>query len=140
MPDMHHEIEIAAPSKKVYEALTTSEGLRGWWTVDSQAEATVGSVAEFGFFNRETVFRMRIDRLRPRRRIIWTCLDGPEEWKGTVLTWALAPEGEGTKLHFKHGKWRSNKGAFAHCNSTWGALMYRLKAYAEGKEQGPHFT
>ncbi len=140
MADLHHEIEIEAPPEKVYEAITTSEGLRGWWTSDSVAEAKVGSVAEFGFFNRETVFRMQIDRLRPRKRVVWTCVEGPEEWKGTVLTWVLSKEDGGTKLRFKHGKWRSNKGDFARCNSTWGALMYRLKSYAEGKGQGPHFT
>ena len=72
MPDLHHEIEIEAPPAEVYEALTTSEGLRGWWTSDSQAEPTVGSVAEFGFFNRQTIFRMQIDKLRPRKRIVWT--------------------------------------------------------------------
>jgi len=107
---------------------------------DSTAEPTVGSVAEFGFFNRETVFRMQIDRLRPRMRVVWTCVGGPEEWKGTVLTLVLSREGEGTKLRFKHGKWRSTKGAFAHSNSTWVALMWRLTAYAEGKSPGPHFT
>jgi uncharacterized protein YndB with AHSA1/START domain len=140
MADMRHAIEIEAPPEKVYEALTTSEGLRSWWTGDSQAEAKVGSVAEFGFFNRETVFRMQIDKLRPKKRVVWSCVGGPDEWVGTVLTWVLSRDGEGTKLRFKHGKWRSTKGAFAHCNSTWGALMYRLKAYAEGKSPGPHFT
>jgi uncharacterized protein YndB with AHSA1/START domain len=104
MADLHHAIEIDAPPAKVYEAITTSEGLRSWWTSDSTAESTVGSVAEFGFFNRETVFRMQIDRLRPRKRVVWTCVGGPEEWKGTVLTWVLSREVEGTKLRFKHGK------------------------------------
>jgi uncharacterized protein YndB with AHSA1/START domain len=140
MADLHHEIEIEAPPEKVYEAITTTEGLRGWWTSDSVAEATVGSVAEFGFFNRGTVFRMQIDKLRPRKRVVWTCVGGPEEWQGTVLTWVLSREGDKTKLRFKHGKWRSSKGDFARCNSTWGALLYRLKSYAEGKSPGPHFT
>ena len=27
----------------------------------------------------------------------------------------------------------------ATCNSTWGELMYRLKAHAEGKNPGPHW-
>ena len=140
MPDMRHEIAIEAPPEKIYEAITTQAGLCGWWTSDSVAEPRLGSIAEFGFFKHETVFRMRIDKLSPRKRIVWTCLGDPDEWKGTKLTWVLSPESGGTKLRFKHGKWRSTKGAFRRCNSTWGALMYRLKDYAEGKAPGPHFT
>jgi len=30
MADLHHAIEIEAALAKVYEALTTSEGLRSW--------------------------------------------------------------------------------------------------------------
>ena len=55
MADLHHKIEIEASPEKVYEAITTAEGLRSWWTGDSVAEPRVGSIAEFGFFNRETV-------------------------------------------------------------------------------------
>jgi len=34
MADMYHEIQINASPAKVYEAITTQKGLRGWWTGD----------------------------------------------------------------------------------------------------------
>ena len=74
MTDMHHEIPINAAPEKVYEAIATQEGLRGWWTGDSAAEPRVGSVAEFGFYNRQFLFLMRIDELTPGKRVVWSCL------------------------------------------------------------------
>ncbi len=140
MAEMHHAIGIAASPQKVYEAIATAEGLRSWWTADSRADPEVGGTAEFGFDNRRTVFRMRIDELRPGARIAWSCTGGPDEWRETRLVWELSPEDGGTALRFTHGNWGSAAGYFAMCNSTWGELMYRLKAYAEGKRPGPHWT
>lgn len=141
MADMQHEISIDASPEKVYQAVTTPEGLRGWWTADSVAEARVGAIAEFGFYNRATVFRMRIDELTPGKRVVWSCLGNDEQWKGTRLTWDITPDKDGeTTLHFVHGGWRAATGYFASCNTTWGALMYRLKDYVEGKRPGPMWT
>jgi len=37
------------------------------------------------------------------------------------------------------GGWRSETENFMNCNTTWGELMYRLMAVAEGKSRGPLF-
>lgn len=68
MADMHHAIEIEASPEKVYQAIATPKGLRSWWTADSKTDSKVGGSAEFGFDNRGTVFRMRIEELRPPAR------------------------------------------------------------------------
>lgn len=38
---MPHQIMINAPAEKVYEAITTTEGFKGWWTTDAKAEPQV---------------------------------------------------------------------------------------------------
>lgn len=139
MADLHHAIEINVSAEKVYEAITTQKGLRSWWTRDSVTEPRVGSIAEFGFNDRAALFRMRIDELTPPKRIVWYCLGDDEEWKGTRLIWDISPKEEGTTLHLLHAYWRSPSSWFATCNTTWGALMYRLKAYLEGRKPGPQW-
>jgi len=139
MADMYHEIQINASPTKVYEAITTQKGLRGWWTGDSVAEPKVGSVAEFGFSKRATLFRMCIAELIPEKRVIWECLGDFDEWIGTKLIWEIMADDDATKLRFTHGNWRSTDSWFATCNTTWGALMYRLKDYVMGKKTGPLF-
>ncbi|HKV43794.1 MAG TPA: SRPBCC domain-containing protein [bacterium] len=131
---------MGASPEKVYEALVTSEGLRGWWTADSTADAQIGGVAEFGFDSRGTVFRMRIEERRPAARVVWACVGGPQEWQGTRLTWSSPPRRGGTALRFTHADWRAPTPRFASCNSMWGALMFRLKDYVEGKRPGPRWT
>ncbi|MEE9181023.1 MAG: SRPBCC domain-containing protein [candidate division NC10 bacterium] len=139
MAEMHHQIPINTSPEKVYEAIATQKGLKGWWTGDSVAEPRVGSVAEFGFYNRKILFRMRIEELTPGKRVVWACIGEDDDWRGTRLTWDISQKDEKTFLHFIHGDWRSTSGHFALCNSTWGMLMYRLKDYVEGKDPGPYW-
>ncbi len=140
MADMLHEVHIAASPDKVFQAITTEEGLKSWWTADTEAEPREGSIATFGFYERSTVFKMHVDRLDPGKRVVWTCQDGPAEWKGTHVRFELAPHPDGgTVVRFTHGDWRTTNGMFALCNTTWGALLVRLQAYAEGESPGPFF-
>lgn len=139
MPELLHEIAIEAPPEKVYPAVATQKGLRGWWTADTTAEEQVGGKAEFGFDKRTLVFRMTIEELAPPKHVVWSCHGDHEEWKGTKLIWDIAASDEGSVLRFRHANWKERSSFFATCNSTWGELMYRLKAYAEGKNPGPHW-
>lgn len=138
MPDLKHRILINASPQRVYQAVTTPEGLSGWWTED--AEQHEEGILLLGFYDRTTVYKMHIDNLEPARSVQWTCETG-QEWEGTRLCFELEPAAnDSTILTFTHANWRVPSSFFYECNSTWGELMYRLKAYAEGNEPGPHFT
>jgi uncharacterized protein YndB with AHSA1/START domain len=140
MADLHHQININATPDKVYAALATQEGLRGWWTADTKADEKVGGKAEFGFDKRGMVFRMKIEKLEAGKRVVWSCHGDQPEWNGTTLTWDLAPNDRGTTVRFTQSGWKAVTEMYAICNSTWGELMYRLKSYAEGRNPGPHWT
>jgi uncharacterized protein YndB with AHSA1/START domain len=141
MADLLHEITIKASPERVYEAIVNQQHLRRWWTPDSQAEPKADSVAVFGFFNHTVVFRMRIDELVAGRRVAWSCLGDRAEWGGTKLSFEVAAVADGaTRLRFTHAGWIKTSGDFAPANTTWGALMVRLKDYVEGRNPGPFFT
>jgi uncharacterized protein YndB with AHSA1/START domain len=123
MAEIRHQIPIKAAPEKVYAALATQAGLRGWWTADTKADEEVGGKAEFGFDKRGIVFRMTIDKLESGKRVVWSCHGDHPEWAGTVLTWTLSPEPDGTTLRFTHGNWKSMTDFCAVCNSSWGELM-----------------
>lgn len=82
---------------------------------------------------------MKIDKLEPGKRVVWSCHSDHPEWNGTVLTWELAPENGSTTLRFTQSGWKEISDFCATCNSTWGELMYRLKDYVEGRNPGPHW-
>jgi uncharacterized protein YndB with AHSA1/START domain len=139
MAELRHQIPINAAPEKVYAALSTQAGLRGWWTLDATADEKVGGKAEFGFDNRQTIFRMNIEKLEPGKQVVWSCHGEQPEWIGTILTWDIRREGNITMLRFTQGGWKSMSEMYAMCNSSWGELVHRLRDYAEGKNPGPHW-
>jgi len=49
MVDIRHRVGITAPQEQVYEALSTVEGLSGWWTRDTAGDPAIGGKLEFFF-------------------------------------------------------------------------------------------
>lgn len=139
MAEIRHLISIDAPPGDVYAALATQAGLASWWTADSTTDDKAGGKAEFGFDRRGAIFRMTIERLDRNHEVVWKCLGDNPEWVGTTLTWRIQPEDGGSLLRFTQSGWRDMTDMVATCNSTWGELMHRLKAYVEGKNPGPHW-
>ena len=138
MAEIRHQIAIDAPPEKVYAAaLATQAGLV--FMVDRKDTITdhkTGGKAEFGFDKHSMVFRMTIERLDPNRQVIWDCHGDNPEWIGTTLTWTIAPADGGSLLRFTQSGWKDMTDMVAICNSTWGALMWRIKDHVEGKIRG----
>ena len=49
MVDILHRIGVTSSPEDVYAALTTIDGLAGWWTEDHEGDADAGGVIEFRF-------------------------------------------------------------------------------------------
>jgi len=140
MVDLTHQVPIEAPAARVYAAVATTDGNRGWWTADSVVDTRAGGKAEFGFERRAVVFHMRIDRLVPGEAVVMACTGGQPEWAGTTLSWTIASDGEQSVLRFTHGGWKELSDYCASCNSMWGRLMYRLKDYVESGKADPQWS
>src|ERR1051326_6356337 len=136
MPDIQHAIQIAAQPAAVFPLIATAAGFRQWWAADiAEPEGAV----ELGFFNRNTIYRLRLTTNQPPAEAGWDVETG-QEWKGTRLIFRLEPGGPGMMLRFTHAGWASQTDYFISCNTTWGELMFRLKTAAEGKSPGPLFS
>lgn len=135
-----HQITIEESSDKVFEAIVNEQALKSWWTVDVEATPEVGSIALFGFFDRSTIFKMKIEELKPGEFVKWSCVDGPDEWIGTELTFNFEASDEGgTIVQFSHHNWKETCGQYPVCNTTWGALMFHLKDHVENGTVNPFF-
>jgi hypothetical protein len=95
-------------------------------------------VIELGFFKRTTLYRLRPLLNDSPARSEWLVETGAE-WSGTRLIFQLDAAASGTNLRFTHASWRSETDYFVNCTTTWGELMFRIKAAAEGKPRGPLF-
>ena len=97
MPDILHRVGVNAQPEPVLKALTTIDGVRGWW--DSGAK---GDAAEGGTF----AFRggqMKVLEANPNL-VHWRCVKGAEEWMDTDVTFALSWREEQTYVPFTHAK------------------------------------
>jgi len=135
MPDILHSIQISAPAVATYALISTAQGLAQWWAADV---TDAGGVVELGFFNRQTVYRLRPQVNQRPSHFEWSCETG-KEWSGTRLIFKLEPAGGGTLVRFTHAGWESATDYFVSCTTVWGELMFRLKSAAEGKSRGPLF-
>jgi uncharacterized protein YndB with AHSA1/START domain len=136
MARIRHYLLIKSSPEKVYTALTTTEGLKGWWTSEAKAAEFIGGIAEFIFGDRYHN-KMRVTYLEPNKKIEWECLKGDKEWVGTTLIFDIEKKGDNTTLRFTHGNWKEETDFFASCNYHWGYYMRSLAKYCETGEGTP---
>jgi uncharacterized protein YndB with AHSA1/START domain len=136
MPDILHRVGIKSSSPETtYQALTTIEGLSGWWTQDTQGESDIGGVVQFRFG--AGGFDMKVLELDPAKRVLWEVVDGPEEWIGTNVSWDLKQDGDYTVILFKHQGWKEPVEFMNHCSTKWAVFLLSLKSLLETGQGTP---
>jgi hypothetical protein len=136
MADIRHSIQIAAPPERIHPLVASGSGFSKWWAADVTESA--GNV-ELGFFNRNTIYRLKPELIESPGKAHWLCQSG-QEWQDTRLLFDLTASGKNTLLRFTHADWRAETDYFVSCTTAWGELMFRIKAAAEGKAPGPLFS
>jgi hypothetical protein len=135
--DILHKVGIKSSSQNdVYRALTTLEGLRGWWTGDTQGESKIGAVLQFRFG--AGGFDMKVLELHPATRVLWQVVAGPEEWIGTTISFDLKQQDDWTIVLFKHRGWKQPIEFMHHCSTKWGVFLLSLKSLLETGKGAPH--
>ena len=137
MVDILHRVGVKTSTpEKVYDALTTVDGLAAWWTEKTTGSTDVGDVIEFRF-PPVGGFDMQVVELRPSERVSWRVVEGPDEWVGTTIDWDLAQQGDYTIVLFKHEGWKEPGEFMHHCSTKWGSFLMSLKALVETGEGAP---
>lgn len=135
MADIIHSIQTSASAQTVYALISSASGFAQWWAADTVEKD--GGV-DLGFFKRQTIYRLKPQKMQPPHDAEWLVETG-KEWSGTRIVFHLEPVKSGTVIRFTHAGWQAATDYFISCNTTWGELMFRLKAAAEGHSRGPLF-
>ncbi|MDX3192390.1 SRPBCC domain-containing protein [Streptomyces sp. MN03-5084-2B] len=134
--DILHRIGIKdGTPEKVYDALTTLDGLTGWWTEKTAGDTEPGGVIAFRFI--PGGFDMKVLELDPGRLVRWEVVDGPPEWIGTTIRWELEQRNEHTIVLFTHEGWREAGEFMHHCSTKWAIYLMSLKQLVETGEGAP---
>ena len=140
MPDIMHLVRIHAAPEPVYRALTTTEGIRNWWTRDASLDAAIGGTGTFGFRDRRVLTTVRVDALDSPVRVAWTTLasTAPSGWEGSSISFDLRAEGDDTVLAFAHRGLACADENYARVTTGWGYYLISLQHYLETGTGAPH--
>lgn len=138
MPDILHELTIAADTDAVYEAIVRPEGLVQWWTRDVQATPQTGGAVVLGFRRRSFTIEAEVECLEPGHMVSWICTGGHPEWIGTRITFMIGRTPDRTQLNLSHTGWAAADGILPRCSFDWARYLLSLKSYLETGEGRPH--
>ena len=119
---------MAAPREKVFQALTTIEGLAAWWTTKVDGDAGPDGVIDFTFggdFNPDT----KVTEFDSPAKIGWECVGGVEQWADNRFQFELAAQDGGTHLRFRQ-EYANELGDddYGVYNYNWGYYLWRACA------------
>jgi uncharacterized protein YndB with AHSA1/START domain len=138
MNTIKEKLIVRGKPGKVYEALTTPTGYRGWWSKDCQIAQKPGeeSALKFNKDGNIVSMRFRLDDTLPERSVRWTCVGHDmASWVGTTLKWDLVSDGDATEVSFEHGGWTGQ--APEPVVQGWRYFMGSLRSYVETGQGQP---
>ncbi|EOZ98399.1 Aha1 domain protein [Indibacter alkaliphilus LW1] len=130
MHQIEHLTKIKVSTEKVYEAITTKEGLSAIWTPKLKVEPILGHVNEFDF-DEGYITKMKVIALKESQQVTWHCIASDNEWQNTIINFDLRDKNNLTEIILTHRNWREITDYFRLCNYNWGMFLYRLKNYCE---------
>jgi uncharacterized protein YndB with AHSA1/START domain len=139
MPEIMHLIKIRATQDKVYQALSTIEGIRNWWTRDAALDPRVGGSGEFGFYDHRMVIKVKVAELTPPGHVVWDSVSSTGGgFDGTTISFDLKSEEGITSLLFAHRGFKAGGKNIASATTRWGFYLLSLKRYLETGKGTPN--
>jgi uncharacterized protein YndB with AHSA1/START domain len=137
--DILHDFPIAAPPRRVFEAVSSPAGLDQWWTKTSDGKARVGAEYELGF-GPDFDWRARVSACTPDRQFELEMTRADSDWSGTRVRFELEETGggTGTQLRFRHVGWPAANEHYRISCFCWAMYLRVLRRFIEHGEEVPY--
>ena len=129
MISIKHLFHINASNEKVYEAITTINGLSNWWTKQTSGETNPGDTIQFRFG--EGGPDMKVIELKQKELVAWECVAGVSDWIGTKFHFHLDINDQKTRVRFEQSGWKETGDFYASCCFSWGRYMESLRQFCQ---------
>ena len=133
--DYRRRVDIRAPRDRIFDAVGTVEGLRGWWTPLVVGAAETGGQLCFAFEGLDEQVVMRVGEATRPSTVRWTCTmhTGHPEWVGTTIAFDIGER----DLWFRHVGLVPELQCYGVCELGWDRFLASLAAYAETGRGAP---
>jgi uncharacterized protein YndB with AHSA1/START domain len=138
---MRYQLDVAADPPTVQRALTTEEGVRGWWTDTAKVPQTPGEHLELTFPTVPEPFDLELAEAS-EGSVVWRAGSFPPFWEGTTVSWEVGdnPQGPGTRVMMTHSGFDPDHPIVPMVTMGWGEILPRLRSYAQTGEPDPFFV
>jgi uncharacterized protein YndB with AHSA1/START domain len=148
MATLSHEVWIDAPTAKLYQAISTADGISTWWDKHTATKTDQGLVLEHNPGPEHGIVKMKVLDLSQDKRVEWECISTHPKtspasaWTGTHVVFELsrrsvppwaAQKSDMAVLKFSHSGWDERSEYFGFCNYSWGQVLQKLKQVCESK-------
>jgi uncharacterized protein YndB with AHSA1/START domain len=137
MPDILLDLPVKAPLDRVFQAVSTPQGLDCWWTERSSGTPAEGAEYELRF-GPEYDWRAQVTRYVPDCEFELRMVRADEDWVGTRVGFRLEDRDGTTWVRFYHSGWPGpNEHYRVSCN-CWALYLRLLRRYLEHGETVPY--
>ncbi len=137
MADIFHYFPINASIEKVFEAISTPNGLDKWWTKTSKGKVALGETFHF-HFEPDYHWTAVVSKCIPDIAFEWTIQTSDEDWEGSKVGFRLTDKHGTTEVQFYHTGWKEENEHFRISNYCWAMYLRILKRNLEFGEFVPY--
>jgi hypothetical protein len=101
MTKISHEIRVNASMADVFKTISTTDGLKGWYTTRTEGDIVLGKSIKVHADGRPS-FCWRISELRPPTATKWECVEGPGAAPGATVTFRLSAKHSRTQVRLDY--------------------------------------
>ncbi|HET6994515.1 MAG TPA: SRPBCC domain-containing protein [Chitinophagaceae bacterium] len=130
MPDIRHLVFFKTTPEKIYQAITTQQGIASWWSRDNNAKPEKGSIYRISFGG-DYYKEIKVLELGAGKKVVWEILHADPEWLNTKVSFDISSGKNSTVLRFSHSGWKEYTDLFAQCSYHWAIYLGNLKAFTE---------
>ena len=134
MAEILLDFTIKVPIEKVFEAVTTGNGLDKWWTETSSGDPVVGATFEL-YFGPEYNWTAEVSKYNMNRQFELRMVISDADWTGTRIGFTFIDNNPNTEVQFYHRGWKEANKHFKISTFCWAMYLRCLKRYLEFGEE-----
>lgn len=130
MAEIFHHFLVNTSVDRVFETISTPDGLDKWWAKKTTGKSRVGETFHF-FFEPDYNWTAIVSKYIPYEEFELTMQTSDDDWKGSKVGFRLKNRNKVTEVKFYHTGWREDNEHFRMSNFCWAMYLRILKRYLE---------
>ena len=130
MTNIFHNFPINCSIDRVFETISTPQGLDKWWTKTALGIAATGETFHL-YFEPDYHWTGCVSKCTPNTEFELTMQSSDNDWEGTKVGFQLIGKSNLTEVQFYHIGWKQANEHYCTSNYCWAMYLRILKRNLE---------